>query len=92
MGDPGQRPNPDDGKIIAFRRQKQPSKPVEKLSPDRERARVRSNVAALVFAAILISLGWLLVRKLGDNSRMQDCLMSGRTNCAPIAAPERSEW
>jgi hypothetical protein len=27
------------------------------------------------------------VQKLGQSARLQDCLMSGRTNCAPIAAP-----
>lgn len=41
-------------------------------------------VAALVVVALLVLGGLLLVHILRDNSRLQDCVMSGRTNCAPI--------
>ena len=37
-----------------------------------------------IVVAILIAMGWLLVQKLGASGRMQDCLMSGRTNCNQI--------
>ena len=47
----------------------------------------RGKVIGLVIAAVLVGLGWLLVQKLGSAARMQDCLMSGRTNCAPIDVP-----
>ncbi|WP_315712049.1 MULTISPECIES: hypothetical protein [unclassified Bradyrhizobium] len=47
--------------------------------PDR-----RGAVAALVFAAF----GLWLARSLTSASRMQDCLMSGRTNCNVIV-PDR---
>ncbi|MDB5393565.1 MAG: hypothetical protein JWM91_1071 [Rhodospirillales bacterium] len=57
------------------------------MDPEAERRRIRSNVAALLLAALLIAVGWILVQKLGQSARLQDCLMSGRTNCAPIAAP-----
>jgi hypothetical protein len=56
---------------------------------DADRARARSNIVALAVAAMLVLAGWLLVQKLGQTSRLQDCLMSGRTNCAPIAAMPR---
>jgi hypothetical protein len=46
----------------------------------------RGKVVGLVVAAILIGLGWLLIQSLGGAARTQDCLMSGRTNCAPIKA------
>ncbi len=57
--------------------------------PDRQPQEMsdRGKVIGLAVAAILIGLGWLLVQTLGGASRTQDCLMSGRTNCAPIKAP-----
>jgi hypothetical protein len=45
-------------------------------------------IAALVFAVILVGFGLWLARSLTSASRMQDCLMSGRTNCNVIA-PDR---
>lgn len=48
----------------------------------------RMLIGLLAFVvAILVTL--LLVRKLQESARLQDCLASGRTNCAPIAAPAR---
>lgn len=38
----------------------------------------------LLIAVLLVLGGMFLVRKLGRMSRIQDCVMSGRTNCAPI--------
>jgi hypothetical protein len=49
--------------------------------------RDRMNIAALVFAVLLVSVGWLLLQKLGQASKIQDCFLAGRTNCAPIAIP-----
>jgi hypothetical protein len=46
----------------------------------------RRPVAALVIVALLILGGLFLVHVLRDSSRLQDCVMSGRTNCAPIEA------
>jgi len=43
--------------------------------------------AALIGLIIILALaiaGVVLVRELGKKSRLEDCLMSGRTNCAPI--------
>jgi hypothetical protein len=31
----------------------------------------------------------VLVRQLGAESKLEDCLMQGRTNCAPIELPLR---
>jgi hypothetical protein len=33
---------------------------------------------------ILVVAGLVLTRILRETSRIQDCVMSGRTNCAPI--------
>ena len=87
MTAPDQPPEREDSNIVTFRAKRSPEPP--KPDPDEERSRVRSNVAALIFAALLVLLGWLLVKKLGENARMEDCLMSGRTNCNPIAVPRQ---
>lgn len=44
----------------------------------------RAAVLGLLVALVLIVLGLVLVRLLGDSGRLQDCALSGRTNCAPI--------
>lgn len=38
----------------------------------------------LLIALLLVLSGIFLVRVLGRAARLQDCVMSGRTNCAPI--------
>jgi hypothetical protein len=48
--------------------------------------------AALIGLIIILALaiaGVWLVRELREKSQLEDCLMSGRTNCAPIEAPAR---
>jgi len=44
----------------------------------------RAAVLGLLVALLLIVTGLILVKVLGDSARLQDCAMSGRTNCAPI--------
>ena len=41
-------------------------------------------IAGLVIAVVLLVVGWWLARELTAASKMQDCLMSGRTNCNQI--------
>jgi hypothetical protein len=38
---------------------------------------------------VLAIAGVVLFRELRNNSRLEDCLMAGRHNCAPIEAPPR---
>jgi len=48
--------------------------------------------AALIGLIIILALaiaGVVLVKELREKSRIEDCLMSGRTNCAPIEVPLR---
>lgn len=79
-------PQQRDADVIAFKeiqaKARRAARPPR--DPEEDMRRNRANVAALIFAAILIVIGWLLIQKLGANGRMEDCLMSGRTNCAPI--------
>jgi hypothetical protein len=44
----------------------------------------RTAVVALIVVLLLVIGGLLLEHILSDSSRLQDCLMQGRTNCAPI--------
>jgi hypothetical protein len=44
----------------------------------------RSAVVGLVIAIVLLAVGIWLARDLSAASKMQDCLMSGRSNCNTI--------
>jgi len=44
---------------------------------------------ALGVVVLLFVVGWLLAHALYANGQLEDCLLSGRTNCAPIEAPNR---
>ena len=51
----------------------------------------RRTAALMGFIVILVLAiaGVVLVRELGKKSKLEDCLMAGRRNCAPIEAPVR---
>jgi hypothetical protein len=52
---------------------------------DREEGRSRRGaIAGLLVAAVMLALGLWLAHELTAASKMQDCLMSGRTNCNVI--------
>ena len=51
---------------------------------DNYRHRMMVNLAALGFTAVLAVAGIWLVIQLADLRKNQDCLLSGRRNCAPI--------
>jgi hypothetical protein len=44
----------------------------------------RAALLGLIVTLLLVIIGVLLVRVLGRAGRLQDCVMSGRTDCAPI--------
>jgi hypothetical protein len=46
-------------------------------------------VAGLAIAVVLLVVGVWLAHELTAASRLQDCLMSGRTNCNTIETPAR---
>jgi len=62
-------------------------------SPDRDNEGPtdprRASLLGLVVIVVLAIIAVVLVRELGRQSKLQDCLMSGRTNCAPIEVPPR---
>ena len=40
-------------------------------------------VKVLIVIAVVVG-AWLVINKVIENSRVQDCVMQGRKNCAPI--------
>jgi hypothetical protein len=49
----------------------------------------RGALVGLLIAAILLVVGLWLARELRSASQIQDCVMSGRSNCEPIDVPAR---
>jgi hypothetical protein len=47
----------------------------------------RPAVIGLVVVLALVVIAYFLVNALRKNANLEDCLMSGRSNCAPIEAP-----
>jgi len=44
----------------------------------------RAALVGLIVTLLLVTGGVVLVHVLGRAAKLQDCVMSGRTNCAPI--------
>ena len=51
---------------------------------DDENPNRRGPLIALGVVAVLFVVGWILANMLQANGKLEDCLLSGRTNCAPI--------
>ena len=51
------------------------------------RHRMRVNAAAIVVVGLLIWCGYWLFDTLAEMRKTQDCILSGRTNCARIDIP-----
>jgi len=56
---------------------------------DDYRHRMKMNVLALTFTVLLMAAGIWLVSKLADLRKAQDCVMSGRKDCATVQLPPR---
>ena len=54
-----------------------------------EEERRRSNLILLIVAVVVVVLGVYLVNWLVEQRKLQECLESGRHNCAPIETPTR---
>jgi ferric-dicitrate binding protein FerR (iron transport regulator) len=68
--------------------------PVEDLSkfsrdPDEDNFRHRMKVNLLAFAALafIVACGVWLANTMAEMRKNQDCVLTGRTNCAPIQVP-----
>jgi len=47
----------------------------------------RPAVIGLIVVLALVVVGYFLMSALRQNANLEDCLMSGRKNCAPIELP-----
>jgi hypothetical protein len=58
----------------------------------REQDEAERRTAALMGFVVILVLAIaaiVLVRELAKNAKLEDCLMAGRRNCAPIEVPSR---
>jgi hypothetical protein len=62
--------------------------PSERGDDEADQRRSAALIGLIIILALAIA-GVVLVRELRERSRLEDCLMSGRTNCAPIEMPLR---
>jgi hypothetical protein len=53
----------------------------------KQQASQRASLIALGVVVLLFVLGWFLTRELYSNQKVEDCVLSGRTNCVPIDTP-----
>jgi hypothetical protein len=49
----------------------------------------RGALAALLVVAVLIGAFMFVMHRLTEAGRLQDCVASGRTNCAPIDTQQK---
>ena len=56
---------------------------------DSDAARQTAALMGFVVILLLAIAGVVLVRELGEKAKLEDCLMAGRHNCAPIELPLR---
>ena len=53
--------------------------------PDRDSQEAqRRSMMALGVVVVLFVVGWILAHELYAGGKIEDCVMSGRTNCVPI--------
>ena len=53
-------------------------------------SRKRENLRPFIVLGLMVVVAlvaWLVLRKLQDMSRIQDCVMAGRSNCSPVETP-----
>ena len=56
---------------------------------DSQKASQRRSMIALGIVVLLFVVGWVLAHELYANEKIEDCVMSGRTNCMPIDTQSR---
>jgi hypothetical protein len=49
----------------------------------------RRSMIALGVVVVLFVVGWILAREIYRNDQIEDCMMSGRTNCVPLDTQSR---
>lgn len=67
----------------------EPRTPLKPSEDDHGTGSRRAAVAGLVLVLLLVVIGYFLMTSLREESKREDCLMSGRTNCAPLDIPPK---
>jgi hypothetical protein len=49
-----------------------------------ENSNRRGPLVAVAAVVLLVAIGLFLAHELSASGRLQDCVLSGRTNCAPL--------
>ena len=93
-------PEEERGRILPFRRRGAPQPPVVPPSPvedvgkyavseepDNYRQRMINNGLAFAFCLLLVAIGVWLATSIAEMRRNQDCVLSGRRNCANVIVP-----
>jgi len=93
-------PEEEKGRILPFRRRGAPQPPVVPPSPvedvgkyavseepDNYRQRMINNGLAFAFLLLLVAIGVWLATSIAEMRRNQDCVLSGRRNCAKLIVP-----
>ena len=62
---------------------------LEQDDDERETAGRRKGLVALILLAVLVIGGVVMVDRLRDVSRLQDCLMTHATNCNDLVEPPK---
>jgi hypothetical protein len=57
--------------------------------PEGQNGSRRRSMIALGIVVLLFVVGWVLAHELYTNGKLEDCLLSGRTNCEPIQSPNQ---
>lgn len=96
-------PDNEKGRVLPFLRrgqlrthnapqatQGEPVEGVEKYAvaePDNYRQRMINNGLAFAFVLVLVAVGVWLADTIAEMRRNQDCVLSGRRNCAQVSVP-----
>ena len=56
-------------------------------APDDYRQRMTNNVLALAVCLLLVAIGIWLANSIADLRKKQDCVLSGRRDCANVSVP-----
>ena len=75
---------PDRGAVVAVRR---PAAGHRMTEDDQQNQNPRGPLFALAAMVVIFVLGLLVFKTLYTSRRLEDCFLSGRTNCAPIESP-----
>ncbi len=54
----------------------------------KEEDRLTASLAGLALALLLVVVGLFLINHLRDKARIEDCLLSGRSNCDQLLAQQ----